>query len=154
MNIIIVCWLLLIVFSCTPTPHDVKQSEQEADIYPDYKDVTIPVNIAPMNFVVRGADAVEVKAGDVTVRSGDGCVEFGMGEWRKLLENNATIEVEVTAMKDGQWTSYKRFHWYVVRDSIDSYLSYRLIEPGYSVWNRLQIMQRCVENFDEYAMAD
>lgn len=154
MNIIIVCWLLLIVFSCTPTPHDVKQSEQEADIYPDYKDVTIPVNIAPMNFVVRGADAVEVKAGDVTVRSGDGCVEFGMGEWRKLLENNATIEVEVTAMKDGQWTSYKRFHWYVVRDSIDSYLSYRLIEPGYSVWNRLQIMQRCVENFDEYALAD
>ena len=154
MNIIIVCCLLLIVFSCTPTPHDVKQSEQEADIYPDYKDVTIPVNIAPLNFVVRGADAVEVKAGDVTVSSGDGCVEFGMGERRKLLENNATIEVEVTAMKDGQWTSYKRFHWYVVRDSIDSYLSYRLIEPGYSVWNRLQIMQRCVENFDEYALAD
>lgn len=146
--------LLMLLTACTPTPHDVKQSEQEAEIYPDYKDVTIPVNIAPMNFVVRGVDAVEVKAGDLTVRSRGGNVQFGVGEWRALLEKNETIEVEVTALKDGQWTAYKRFHWYVVRDSIDSYLTYRLIEPGYSVWNRLQIKQRCVENFDEHALAD
>ena len=146
--------LLMLLTACTPTPHDVKQSEQEAEIYPDYKDVTIPVNIAPMNFVVRGVDAVEVKAGDLTVRNRGGNVQFGVGEWRALLEKNETIEVEVTALKDGQWTAYKRFHWYVVRDSIDSYLTYRLIEPGYSVWNRLQIKQRCVENFDEHALAD
>ena len=144
----------MLLTACTPTPHDVKQSEQEAEIYPDYKDVTIPVNIAPMNFVVRGVDAVEVKVGDLTVRSRGGNVQFGVGEWRALLEKNETIEVEVTALKDGQWTAYKRFHWYVVRDSIDSYLTYRLIEPGYSVWNRLQIKQRCVENFDEHALAD
>ncbi len=144
----------MLLTACTPTPHDVRQSEQEAEIYPDYKDVTIPVNIAPMNFVVRGVDAVEVKAGDLTVRNRGGNVQFGVGEWRALLEKNETIEVEVTALKDGQWTAYKRFHWYVVRDSIDSYLTYRLIEPGYSVWNRLQIKQRCVENFDEHALAD
>ena len=47
--------LLPLATACTPTPHDVEQSTQEAEIYPDYKDVTIPVNIAPMNFVVRGA---------------------------------------------------------------------------------------------------
>ena len=146
--------LLMLLTACTPTPHDVKQSEQEAEIYPDYKDVTIPVNIAPMNFVVRGVDAVEVKAGDLTVRSRGGNVQFGVGEWRALLEKNETIEVEVTALKDGQWTAYKRFHWYVVSDSIDSYLTYRLIEPGYSVWNRLQIKQRCVENFNEHALVD
>ena len=144
----------MLLTACTPTPHDVKQSEQEAEIYPDYKDVTIPVNIAPMNFVVRGVDAVEVKAGDLTVRSRGGNVQFGVGEWRALLEKNETIEVEVTALKDGQWTAYKRFHWYVVSDSIDSYLTYRLIEPGYSVWNRLQIKQRCVENFNEHALVD
>ena len=146
--------LLMLLTACTPTPHDVKQSSQEAEIYPDYKDVTIPVNIAPMNFVVRGADAVEVKAGDLTVRSRGGNVRFGMREWRRLLEENDTIEVQVTALKDGQWTAYRQFHWYVVGDSIDSFLTYRLIEPGYSVWNRLQIKQRCVENFDEYALAD
>ena len=146
--------LLMLLTACTPTPHDVVQSALEAEIYPDYKDVTIPVNIAPLNFVVRGAEAVEVKAGGVTINSKGGNVEFCMSEWRELLEENDSIEVEVTALKNGQWTSYKKFNWYVVGDSIDSYLTYRLIEPGYSIWNRLQIKQRCVENFDEYALAD
>ena len=146
--------IIILLVACTPTPHDVKQSGQEAEIYPDYKDVTIPVNIAPMNFVVRGAEAVEVKAGNLTVRNRGGNVEFGMGEWRKLIEGSDTIEVEVTTLKDGQWTAYKRFHWFVVNDSVDSYLSYRLIEPGYSVWSRLQIKQRCVENFEEYTLGD
>lgn len=146
--------LLILLMACTPTPHDVKQSGQEAEIYPDYKDVTIPVNIAPLNFVVRGADAVEIKAGDLRVRNRGGHVTFGMREWHKLVEESDTIEVQVTALKEGQWIAYKRFHWYVVRDSIDSYLTYRLIEPGYSVWSRLQIKQRCLENFEEYALAD
>lgn len=145
---------LLLLTACTPTPHDVRQSEEEAPIYPDYKDVTIPVNIAPMNFLVRGVDAIEVKAGDVTVNSRGGSVEFGMREWRRLLKGHDTITVEVTALRDGQWTAYKRFHWYVVGDSIDSYLTYRLIEPDYTVWSRLQIKQRCVENFDEYTLSD
>ena len=146
--------LLPLATACTPTPHDVEQSTQEAEIYPDYKDVTIPVNIAPMNFVVRGAEAVEVKAGNVTINSNGGNVEFGMSEWRKLLAENEDIEVQVTALKNGKWTAYKHFNWHVVNDSIDSYLTYRLIEPGYSIWNRLQIKQRCLENFDEYALAD
>ncbi len=153
--------LSLSLLSCTPTPHDVKQSNEEADIYPDYKDVTIPVNIAPLNFLVREADAVEVKAGELVVRSRGGSVGFGMREWRRLMEENAgksstpqSISVQVTVLKDGQWIAYKPFNWYVVNDPIDSYVTYRLIEPAYSVWNRLQIIQRCVENFDEYALAD
>ena len=102
--------LLMLLTACTPVPHDVKQSNQEVEIYPDYKDVTIPVNIAPMNFLVRGADAVEVKAGDLIIRNRGGHVEFSMREWRRLLEKNDTIGVEVTALKDGQWTAYKRFN--------------------------------------------
>ena len=146
--------ILTLLTACTPTPHDVKQSSQEAEIYPDYKDVTIPVNIAPLNFIVKGAEAVEVKAGNLTVRSRGGNVKFGIREWRRLLEENETIDVQVTALRNGQWTAYKQFYWYVVRDSIDSYLTYRLIEPGYSVWNRLQIKQRCVESFEEDELAD
>ena len=145
---------MLVMTACTPTPHDVKQSGELPHIYPDYTDVTIPVNIAPLNFLVRGAEAVEVKAGDVTVRGRGGNVEFDMREWRRLLETSPEIEVTVTALKDGQWTAYKPFRWYVAEDSIDSYLTYRLIEPDYTVWSRLQIKQRCVENFDEYALSD
>lgn len=154
-NLIIGMTVLVILFvACTPTPHDVKRSEQDVVIYPDYKNVTIPVNIAPMNFVVRGAEAVEVKAGNLIIRNRGGVVCFGMREWRKLIKENDTIEVEVTVLKNGQWTAYKKFNWYVVSDSIDQFLTYRLIEPDYSVWSRLQIKQRCVENFDEYVLAD
>lgn len=146
--------LLVLVTSCTPTPHDVVESDDEARIYPDYKDVTIPVNIAPLNFLVRGAEAVEVRAGDVTVNSRGGEVTFGEREWRRLVETDDTIVVRVTAMKDGRWTAYKPFRWYVVKDELDPWLTYRLIEPDYTVWSRLQIKQRCVENFDEYALSD
>lgn len=37
---------------------------------------------------------------------------------------------------------------------IDSYLSYRRIEPGYEVWNKIQICQRNLENFSEKVLAD
>lgn len=36
---------------------DRQESKQEIAIYPDYKDVTIPVNIAPLNFSI--ADSSE-----------------------------------------------------------------------------------------------
>ena len=146
--------MVMLLVACTPTPYDVKRSEEDVVIYPDYKNVTIPVNIAPMNFVVRGAEAVEVKAGNLIIRNRGGVVRFGMQEWRRLIKENDTIEVEVTALKNGQWTVYRKFNWYVVGDSIDQFLTYRLIEPDYSVWSRLQIKQRCVESFEEYVLAD
>ena len=128
--------MVMLLVACTPTPYDVKRSEEDVVIYPDYKNVTIPVNIAPMNFVVREAEAVEVKAGNLIIRNRGGVVRFGMQEWRRLIKENDTIEVEVTALKNGQWTVYRKFNWYVVGDSIDQFLTYRLIEPDYSVWSR------------------
>ena len=37
-------------------------------------------------------------------------------------------------------------------DKIDPYLTYRLIEPDYEIWNNIQIQQRCIENFDVNAL--
>ena len=55
---------------------------------------------------------------------------------------------------NGEWIQYKSFQWHVKSDKIDSYLSYRLIEPGYEVWNKLQIVERNVGNFDERVLVD
>ena len=41
---------LLLLSACTPHPTDVQKSEELPPIYPDYVDVTIPKNIAPLNF--------------------------------------------------------------------------------------------------------
>lgn len=48
--------------ACTPTPQNVTRTDAAAPIYPDYRDVTIPRNIAPLNFLLRaeGCEALEV----------------------------------------------------------------------------------------------
>ncbi|MBQ8656205.1 MAG: PD40 domain-containing protein [Prevotella sp.] len=140
--------------SCTPTPTDVQTSAELPPIYPDYTDVTIPVNIAPLNFLVRGADAVCVEAGDITINGNDGEVVFSESEWHRLLAGHHDITVKVTARINGQWTAYKPFLWHVVDDKLDPWLTYRLIEPDYEVWNNIQLKQRCIENFDEAVLTD
>ena len=140
-----------ILVSCTPTPENVQKSQEMPSIYPDYCDVTIPVNIAPLNFLVRDSiDAVYVQAGDVVVSAKGNEVVFDEDEWHELLasatRHPSPIIVTVTTLKDGQWTEYQPFEWHVVNDKIDPYLTYRLIEPDYEIWNQIQIQQRSVEN--------
>mgnify|MGYP002623080051 CR=1 FL=1 len=146
---------LLTLLSCTPTPKDVTKSEALPAIYPDYAGVTIPVNIAPLNFLIRDdVEAVQVTAGDITVKAKGNEVVFDEDDWHTLLAENKNIKVTVTTLKDGKWTEYRSFYWQVVDDKIDPYLTYRLIEPDYEIWNNLQIKQRCVENFKEKALCD
>ena len=145
---------LCALYACTPTPRDVQACDQLPPIYPDYCDVTIPQNIAPLNFLVRDAEGIEVKAGNLTVRSADGEVVFDEDDWHDLLASQQDIEVNVTVLRNGQWTAYRTFHWHVVSDRLDPYLTYRLIEPDYEIWNNLQIKQRCIENFDEETLCD
>ena len=140
----------------TPTPENVQQSDELPPIYPDYCDVTIPQNIAPLNFLLRDGDceAIEVKADELTIQArGDEAV-FDIDDWRALMAQSAgkEITVTVTALINGRWIQYRPFTWTVVKDLLDPYLTYRLIEPDYEIWNHIQIQQRCVENFDVNAL--
>jgi len=156
--IVLFCAILLI--ACTPTPDHVKRVNTLPAIYPDYIGVTIPDNIAPLNFLLRGeADAVEVKVkggSDSLIINSNTKVCFPIKAWKQLLnkETGKSLTVQVTARIHGEWISYRTFQWQVVGDKIDSYLSYRLIEPGYEVWNGLQLCERNLENFDERVIAD
>jgi len=144
-----------ILLACTPTPSDVTKSNSLPPIYPDYTDVTIPVNIAPLNFLIRDdIDAIQVTAGNMTIHAKGNEVVFDEDDWRQLLAESEDVEVTVTVLKEGRWTEYRPFHWQVVKDKVDAYLTYRLIEPDYEIWNNLQIKQRCVETFDEKALCD
>ena len=143
--------LLTIMVSCTPKPENVQQSNALPPIYPDYCDVTIPENIAPLNFLLRAdCEAIEVKAGDITINTKGNEVTFDIDDWKALMSQVAgsMINVTVTALIDGKWIEYKPFIWQVVKEKVDPYLTYRLIEPDYEIWNHVQIQQRCVENFD------
>lgn len=158
MKLIISLCLFISVFcitSCTPTPDNPTRINELPPIYPDYCNVTIPQNIAPLNFLLRGdCEAIEVKAGDITLNAKGNEAIFDIDEWKELLARHtgASVNVTVTALIDGQWKEYKPFVWQIVKDKIDPYLTYRLIEPDYEIWNHVQIQQRCLENFDVNAL--
>ncbi len=155
LNILVTLVLLVILASCTPTPENVHKSDKLPPIYPDYCDVTIPVNIAPLNFLLReDCEAIEVKAGDIIIHSRCNEAVFDLDDWKELMATSSgkSLDITVTALINGQWIQYKTFQWHVVSDKVDPYLTYRLIEPDYEIFNHLQIQQRCVENYDVRAI--
>ena len=124
----------------------------DAPIYPDYANVTIPVNIAPLNFLVRNDLAKDVRVfveGELMAESSGNEVTFNKKEWREMLQRHCgkTVTVNVHVGQQNEWLEYVPFKWTIVADSIDPYLTYRLIEPDYEVFSRLQLQERCVEDF-------
>jgi len=152
--------LLLIIQSGCNRPSEIQKIDGMPPIYPDYTNITIPYNIAPLNFLLRNKPQsveVSVKGKNTSfVVYGNEKIQFPERKWRSLLESEKgnDITVEVTVEKDGKWYRYAAFKWKVSIHKIDSYLSYRRIEPGYEVWNKIQICQRNLENFSEKVLAD
>lgn len=153
------------VCACGGGRWDVKETGVYPDVYPDYRFVTIPLNIAPLNFRIPGADRIEVEfSGQNTpllVCRGDDGIDIPLKKWRKMLGDtkNGTLSVKVFARKDGSWNGYQPFEIKVVADSIDAYVAYRLIEPGYELGTRLSLFQRDLSSFNEepfvhYSLAD
>ena len=159
-DILLLIFILTLV-SCTPSPKDVSETDALPPVYPDYIGVTIPENIAPLNFLLRDScDALYVTAtaGDIEItshRKGNEAI-FNLRDWKKLMTkaSGKDVEVTVTALLNGKWIKYKPFDISVSADKLDSYLTYRLIEPDYEVFSRLQIMERNVEDFSERVLCD
>lgn len=51
------CFMLFHLTACGPDTAK-EQSSQVPDIFPDYKNVTVPCNIAPMNFMMEHASKI------------------------------------------------------------------------------------------------
>ena len=151
---------VLLMSSCASHP-DVPSASKEAKslpaIFPDYCDVTVPYNIAPLNFMLP-ADEYEKCVSRFTTPDGkqqtygSGVkVQIPESEWHDMLNasKGKSIKVEVWGKKDGEWLSFNPFEIYVAPDAIDEYLSYRLIEPSYVAWTYMEIAQRNLTSFEE-----
>ena len=134
-------------------------SEGPLVIYPDYKEVTIPANIAPLNYryAMKGTSnaftTFTIDDQSVTIKGTE--VTWPVRKWKRFLEGAAgkTIRVEARATVDGQ-TVTDAWNIYVSPDPVDGYLTYRLIEPAYQMWNEVSIVERCVEDFSETVICD
>ena len=166
MTYIIRCWLLAVgcflFAACTEAITDAKQEYALPQIYPDYLGVTIPVNIAPLNFGMADEKALLVDAvvadrhGHTLHSQGKESVDFDLDDWHTLLGQNRgdSLSVTVSAKYDDGWHTYKSFSIYVSPDSIDYGICYRLIEPGYEVWSKMGIYERDLSTFDERALIE
>lgn len=123
---------------------------------PDYADVTIPCNIAPLNFAVIEIGSQQIVArftapdGTSYVYGGSQKVLFDADEWHELLSKSrgGKMQVEVYASDtEDRWVAFTPFSITVANDSIDPYISYRLIQPSYVGYEELRIEQRCLEDF-------
>ncbi|MDO5442727.1 MAG: hypothetical protein Q4G10_03570 [Bacteroidia bacterium] len=153
----LVCTLTV---SCyTEHSTSISGSDGPAVIYPDYKDVTIPANIAPLNFryAMKGASTATTTftLGGESVTIHGTRVEWNIRKWKAFLEGNEgkTMEVKASVKADGQ-SFEDSWSVYISGDPIDPYLTYRLIEPAFQMWDEVSIMERNIENFDETVICD
>ena len=150
-------WLLL---ACSSNPEHPTLVDKLPVIYPDYIGVTIPADIAPLNF--NFADET-INRMDVVVKGSKGgelhvngeWADFDIDEWHVLTAQNlgGRLTVTVCTEKDGQWRQYKDFDIFVSEARLDDWgLTYRRIKPGYEVGGDIGIYQRELSSFDEYAI--
>lgn len=149
----LVCWLC----GCV---EDIRVDNKEAvypELFPDYKFVTVPVNMAPLNFRLKeGCEKMQVhfRLKDKTELVCEGKergIDIPLKAWRTLLDKakGAAVSIQVYRKQSGEWTEYLPFDIHVAADPIDPYIAYRLIEPGYEKSNRMGIYQRDLSSFDE-----
>lgn len=162
--ILIASVAVLLVACGKPTaqiPAQFSQLEEKAEIYPDYTDIIVPPNIAPLNFIVRDslADAfvahLQGNGAELLVSAGqDGVMQMDMSAWKKLLSTckGTDISVSVYARRGEKWFCYKPYTLSVAEEPVDAFLSYRLIQPSYELYRQLGIYQRNLTNWDVHTI--
>lgn len=160
--------MLCLLAACSPSPSNVIQVDSLPDIYPDYVNVAIPAEIAPMNFCMSddAVEAVDVvargsKSGEIHncrgLFSPEEVAQFDIDEWHALLHDNVggSIMFTVTALKDGTWTEYKPFAMHVSKYPLVEYgIVYRRIAPGFETFSNIGMYQRELSTFKEETLFD
>jgi hypothetical protein len=146
--------------SCNGNLGSYTDHAEYADIYPAYEGTYIPYNIAPLNF------RIQEKGDRFRVRFAAGNDSFEIStkkdviipqkKWKKLLEANrkATLTCSIFSEENGKWEKYKDILFTIADEPVDSYIAYRLIAPGYALWGKMGIYQRCLENYEESTILD
>lgn len=127
-----------------------------AAIYPAYQGTYIPCNIAPLNFQITESGEeylvrFVVERKDSFQLSTCKEVLIPPRKWKRLLAKNRgeKMLIRIFSRTGKEWVKYADMVFHIAPEPIDPYVAYRLIEPGYSAWNKMGLFQRCLENYRE-----
>lgn len=158
-----ICWIigcLLGLIACSPEV-PLQAEPGETDLFPDYREVTVPVNIAPPNFKLvnqqlEGITRLKTINKELIIAADEGTFRLPVADWKALSQDAQGKQIDVTVYFREPKSPWKQmsFPIYVAVDSVDAYLAYRRIFPGYRMWNEMGIYQRCVENYVEKSVLD
>lgn len=152
---------IVLISGCSSWKSPASVSDEGPSIFPDYKDVTVPSNIAPLNFMIEGATRLQASfAADglepLNVSGKDGIIRIPERKWHEMLSvakgGDITVSVSAWTEEYPEGVAYSPFTVNVADDEIDPWISYRLIEPGYEGWSQIGIFQRDMSSFDEEAI--
>lgn len=162
--VILITGILLCISCSNEISDNIRIAGHKPAIEPDYADVTIPPNIAPMNFAIRETGsyfritATSETGNSIHLKSSDGIVRFPEKSWKKFVSNSrgSKIKIQVYYAKEGRKIieGFEPFFMNVSDETIDPYLAYRLLYPGYYSWSHIRIMQRSLESFREEPLFD
>lgn len=140
---------------CTATvPEQYTEVGDYPVIYPDYRNITIPYNIAPLNvaYEMEGKEFItELKQDEQSLVMKGKQTDWNLKKWQSFLASAKGKSVEFNAYirTDEGWVKYRPIKWRVAVDAIDPYISYRIIAPSYVTYEDLSIRQRELGTFDE-----
>ena len=133
-------------------------ANQPPRIKPDYREVTIPPNIAPLNFEIQEPGAsyfvqLHGQAGEpIEISSHSPKILIPEKDWHRLLNENRAgwLEITVSSQNEAkQWTRYAAITNTIAADEIDPVMIYRKIHPAHSTWSSMGLYQRDLTTFDE-----
>ena len=135
----------LVLLGCTSQVQNPVKVDQLPKVFPDYIGVTIPAEIAPLNFnyADEDIDVMDVvvkgsKGGELHVQGDEAA--FDIDDWHELTQQNkgGQLTFTVCIQKDGHWTQYKDFVVMISEYALDEWgLTYRRIAPGYEVFSKM-----------------
>jgi hypothetical protein len=156
--------VILLLSGCGKQPNgNIINSDSVPHLEPDYSDITIPPNIAPLNFMIEEkGTAYYVKLSsdtgtEIDISSGRGEIQIPQGKWKKLLQNSAGKNVKIDIYSkdnEGKWLKFKTITNKIATEPIDPYLYYRVLYPGYESWAELSINRRSLESFKSKALIE
>jgi len=154
---------LLLTAGCRTNNGNMTSIDRKPVIEPDYSGVTIPPNIAPMNFIIKEegkyfiVEASSVNGYSKTVRSRNGVIRFSRGSWKKLLSESIGDSISINVISEdskGTLGKYNTFSLFVAKEPVDPWISYRLLYPGYESYKQIVIRQRNIESFRENSVVE